>query len=163
VRRTSTLVACFAFVLSIPAFSAELPEAIDAKGALVVLETHAVGAQVYECKPNAQGARTWAFREPIATLIRDGKTIGRHYAGPTWEIEGSVVVGKPKARAPGASARDISWLKLTIAEKRGDGLLKDVTTVQRINTSGGMLEGACKTLGETIAEPYAADYRFLKD
>jgi hypothetical protein len=27
----------------------------------------------------------WTLREPIATLLLDGKTVGRHYAGPNWE------------------------------------------------------------------------------
>ena len=40
-------------------------------------------------------ALTWQFREPIATLIVDGKSIGRHYAGPNWDhIDGSGVKGK---------------------------------------------------------------------
>jgi hypothetical protein len=160
--RGSNLVACLAFAVSIQARGAELPEAIDAKGQQFVFDTHAVGAQVYECKPSAEGARVWQFREPIATLIRDGKTIGHHYTGPAWEIEGSVVIGRAVARSPGAGARDIPWLKLTVVEKRGDGPLKDVSTVQRINTSGGILEGACQNLNELRAEPYAADYRFLK-
>src|SRR2546421_10876903 len=35
------------------------------------------------------------FREPIATLLLDGKTVGRHYAGPNWEhADGSAVVAK---------------------------------------------------------------------
>ena len=51
----------------------------------MVLTVHAEGAQVYECKAGADGKLAWAFREPIATLLVDGKTIGRHYAGPNWE------------------------------------------------------------------------------
>jgi hypothetical protein len=46
----------------------------------------------YECKPElnekyASQARalTWQFREPIATLVADGKSNGRHYAGPSWD------------------------------------------------------------------------------
>jgi hypothetical protein len=27
-------------------------------------------------------SRTGGFREPIATLLADGKTVGRHYSGP---------------------------------------------------------------------------------
>ena len=160
--RSSILVACGVIGLSGPVRGADLPEAIEAKGEQVVLEVHAVGAQIYECKPDATGALTWQFREPIATLVRDGKTVGRHYAGPTWEIEGSSVTGKLTASAPGAGARDIPWLKLSVAERRGDGPLKEPTTIQRINTVGGALDGSCKNSGELVAEPYAADYRFLK-
>ena len=65
---------------------------------------HAEGAQVYECKAGADGKLAWAFREPIATLLVDGKTVGRHYAGPNWEhSDGSAVVGKAAGNAPGAT------------------------------------------------------------
>jgi Protein of unknown function (DUF3455) len=144
------------------AAAADLPEAIAAKGATVVFETHAVGAQIYECKADAAGRSTWQFREPIAALIRAGTTAGRHYAGPTWEIDGGAVVGKVAARAPGATPKDIPWLKLDISERRGDGPLNAATIVQRVNTEGGNLAGACEKPGDLRAEPYAADYLFLR-
>ncbi|WFU43881.1 DUF3455 domain-containing protein [Bradyrhizobium sp. CB82] len=148
-----------------PAAAAEqaLPEAIAASGETVVLNVHAEGAQVYECKAGADGKLAWAFREPIATLLVDGKTIGRHYAGPNWEhVDGSAVVGKAIGNAPGASAGDIPWLKLEVASRRGSGVLTPVTTVQRINTHGGKLEGACEKAGEFKSAPYSADYIFLR-
>src|ERR1700746_3183832 len=78
-----------------------LPDAILAPGETVVLTLHAEGAQVYECKAGSDGKLGWAFREPIATLFADGKTVGRHYAGPNWEhIDGSAVMAKVAANAP---------------------------------------------------------------
>ncbi|ULK99064.1 DUF3455 domain-containing protein [Bradyrhizobium sp. I71] len=147
-----------------PAGAAEpMPEAIAAPGESVVLSVHAEGAQVYECKAGTDGKLTWAFREPIATLLSEGKTIGRHYAGPNWEhADGSAVVGKAVANAPGATAADIAWLKLEVASRRGNGVLTPVTTVQRINTHGGKLDGACQKAGEFKSAPYSADYVFLK-
>ena len=140
-----------------------LPDAIAAPGATVVLTVHAEGAQVYECKAGTDGRLTWAFREPIATLMADGKTVGRHYAGPNWEhSDGSAVVGKTIGNAPGATASDIPWLKLDVASRRGSGILSDVTTVQRINTKGGKLEGACDSAGSYRSAPYSADYLFLR-
>jgi Protein of unknown function (DUF3455) len=140
-----------------------LPAAIAAPGETVVLSAHAEGAQVYECKPAADGKLGWAFREPIATLIADGKTVGRHYAGPSWEqSDGSAVVGKAVGTAPGASANDIAWLKLEVASRRGSGVLSGVTTVQRINTNGGKLDGACDKAGTFRSAPYSADYVFLR-
>jgi Protein of unknown function (DUF3455) len=140
-----------------------LPAAIAAPGETVVLSVHAEGAQVYECKPAADGKLGWAFREPIATLIADGKTVGRHYAGPSWEqSDGSAVVGKAVGTAPGASANDIAWLKLEVASRRGSGVLSGVTTVQRINTNGGKLDGACDKAGTFKSAPYSADYVFLR-
>lgn len=144
------------------AVAAEIPEAIAVKGETVVLQVHAAGAQIYECKADASGKMAWQFREPIASLFLDGKTVGRHYAGPSWEVQGSVVVGKAVGKAPGATAKDVAWLKLEVTDQHGDGPLKGVSTVQRIATAGGNLEGSCDKAGDLRAEPYAADYIFLK-
>jgi hypothetical protein len=140
-----------------------LPDAVAAPGEAVVLSVHAEGAQVYECKAGADGKLAWAFREPIATLLLDGKTVGRHYAGPNWEHnDGSAVVGKVAGSAPGAALNDIAWLKLGVISQRGSGILTGVTTVQRINTQGGKLDGACDKAGATRSAPYSAEYVFLR-
>jgi hypothetical protein len=142
---------------------AQLPEAIDAKGETLVATIHAEGAQVYECKADTAGKLTWQFREPIATLLVDGKTVGRHYAGPNWELaDGSAVVGKVAGRAPGATAKDIPLLKLEVVSQRGAGQLTGVTTIQRLNTKGGVAEGGCETAGAFLNVPYSADYTFFK-
>jgi Protein of unknown function (DUF3455) len=150
-------------LVNAPASETPLPDAIAAPGETIVLSVHAEGAQVYECKAGADGKLGWAFREPIATLLADGKTIGRHYAGPNWEhSDGSAVVGKVVGNAPGAAPNDIPWLKLDVASHRGSGVLTPVTTVQRINTKGGKLAGACDTAGSFSSAPYSADYVFLR-
>jgi hypothetical protein len=142
---------------------AQTPDTIAATGETVVLTLHAEGAQVYECRADQSGTLAWQFREPVATLMADGKTVGRHYVGPTWEhVDGSRVQGKPVGRAPGGSAADIPWLKLEAVEPRGTGVLAGIATIQRINTRGGQFEGACGKAGETRAAPYAADYVFLR-
>jgi hypothetical protein len=145
------------------AADAPLPDAIAAPGETVVLTVHAEGAQVYECKAGADGKLAWVFREPIAALFVDGKTVGRHYAGPNWEhIDGSVVTAKTAGNAPGATADDIPWLKLQVTASRGNGILTGVTTVQRINTKGGKLDGPCDKAGSFKSAPYSAEYVFLK-
>jgi Protein of unknown function (DUF3455) len=157
-------------LLSVPALvafagaaSAQVPAAIAAPGESVVATIHAEGAQVYECKAGADGKLAWAFREPIATLVLDGKTVGRHYAGPNWEhTDGSAVVAKVAGNTPGKSASDIPWLKLEVTAQRGSGALSGVTTVQRINTVGGVHSGACDKAGALHSAPYAADYVFLR-
>jgi hypothetical protein len=145
------------------AVTAQEPAAIAAPGETVVATLHAEGAQVYECKAGSDGKLAWAFREPIATLVLDGKTVGRHYAGPSWEhADGSAVVGKAVGNAPGKSTIDIPWLKLEVTAHRGSGVLSGVTTVQRINTAGGVHAGACDKAGALHSAPYAADYVFLR-
>ena len=142
---------------------AQVPDAITAKGETSVASWHAEGAQVYECKAGADGKLAWAFREPIATLLLEGKTIGRHYAGPNWEhLDGSAVVGKVSGNAPGATPKDIPLLKLDVVATRGSGALSGVATVQRINTQGGRHDGACEKAGTFYSAPYSADYVFLK-
>ena len=143
--------------------TAQVPDSIAAPGETVVLKVHAEGAQVYECKASPDAKLAWQFREPIATLIVDGNTVGRHYAGPNWELaDGSAIVGKVVGDAPGIDANDISLLKLNVTAQRGNGALTGITTVQRINTQGGKLSGACDQAGKLRAAPYAADYVFLR-
>ena len=116
---------------------------------------------MYECKADAAGGLEWQFREPIATLLVDGKTVGRHFAGPTWELtDGSKVLGKVAGRAPGATAMDIPLLKLDAVPQRDVGLLAGVTTIQRLNTKGGVAQGPCQTPGEMLSVAYSADYAF---
>ncbi|MGY3444488.1 MULTISPECIES: DUF3455 domain-containing protein [unclassified Bradyrhizobium] len=140
-----------------------LPDAVAAPGESPVLTVHAEGAQLYECKPVTGGKLAWSFREPVATLIADGRTVGRHYAGPNWEhVDGSAVTARTAGSAPGATAADIPWLKLEVIAHRGNGLFSSVATVQRINTSGGELSGACDKAGALKSAAYSADYVFLR-
>jgi len=149
--------------------SAQGPSAFEADKGTIIATLHAEGAQVYECKPDTSKpasqvqALTWQFREPIATLIVGGQSIGRHYAGPNWDyIDGSGVKGKVVASAPAATSNDIPWLEIEVVEHRDDGILSDATTVQRINTKGGLAQGSCENAGQYLSVPYAADYVFLR-
>jgi hypothetical protein len=49
-----------------------------------------------------------------------------------------------------------------VISQRGSGVLTGVTTVQRINTRGGKLDGACDRAGAFSSAPYSAEYVFLK-
>ena len=162
---TRTLSGCIAAALMLPisVASAQVPDAIAAPGETLVATIHAQGAQVYECAADASGKLAWKFREPIATLLAEGKTVGRHYAGPTWELaDGSAIIGKMSGRAAGTSAADIPLLKLEVVSRRGAGLLSDVVTIQRLNTKGGVAESACPQAGAFLSVPYSADYAFYK-
>ena len=157
------LLSMTAATVGVSAAETALPDAIAAPGETAVLTVHAEGAQIYECKAGPDGRLAFAFREPIATLLVDGKTVGRHYAGPTWEHgDGSAVVGKAVGNAPGTTAEDIPWLKLQVVASRGSGVLSAVTTIQRVNTKGGKLEGTCDKAGSFSSAPYSAEYVFLR-
>ena len=162
-RISLCLLAIVAAAARASAASAQVPPALAAPGENAVITLHAEGAQIYECKLGNDGKLAWAFREPIATLLLDDKTVGRHYAGPNWEhVDGSAVTAKALANAPGQSGGDIPWLKLEVTGHRGSGTLAGATTVQRINTRGGVHAGACDRAGALYSAPYAADYVFLR-
>jgi hypothetical protein len=140
-----------------------LPASIAVKAGVPVAKLQAAGAQIYVCTKNAAGALNWTFREPVATLLDEGKTVGRHFAGPTWEFaDGSHVVGQVVSTAPAKTAKDISWLKLSVKEPPKSGLAAGATSVLRIDTKGGVFEGACDSEGELHSEPYTATYVFVK-
>jgi len=158
------VVSTFGMIIAAGTARAQVPPAIAAApGESVVATFHAEGAQIYECKAGNDGKLAWAFREPIATLLLDGKTVGRHYAGPNWEhVDGSAVSAKAAGNAPGKTANDIPWLKLEVTDHRGSGTLSGITTVQRINTQGGVHAGSCEKAGTFTSAPYRADYVFLR-
>jgi len=142
---------------------AQLPPAIAAPGETPIVTLYAVGAQIYECKAGTDGKLAWAGREPAAALTLDGKTVGRHYAGPTWEhIDGSLVVARAVGSVPGKTPNDVAWLKLEVTSHRGAGVLSAATTIQRINTAGGAVSGTCDKAGALRSAAYSTDYVFLR-
>ena len=164
-RVSKSIILAFLLTTSLTAMAADkpLPAAIAAPGEAIVLTVHAVGLQLYECKPGADGKLAWTFIAPQATLAADGKVVGKHGAGPSWELlDGSGITAKAVANAPGATENDIPWLKLEVNSHKGAGQLDGVTTVQRINTKGGVLKGACDREKAGEGMPYEADYVFLK-
>ncbi|HUL90520.1 MAG TPA: DUF3455 domain-containing protein [Pseudolabrys sp.] len=142
---------------------AQMPPAIAVPHERAIATFHAEGAQIYECKLDPGSKLVWQSREPIATLILDGKTVGLHYAGPYWQhIDGSTVRGKMLAAAPGATFNDVPWLKFEVTEQIGNGILSRMKTIQRINTKGGAAQGSCEAVGAFRSVPYSADYVFLR-
>ena len=53
-------------------------------------------------------------------------------------------------------------MKLEVVSRRGSGQLSDVTTIQRLNTKGGVAVGDCAQVGALLSVPYSADYTFYK-
>jgi hypothetical protein len=140
-----------------------LPAAIAINGSVPVAQLQAAGAQIYVCSKSAAGALNWTFREPVASLLDAGKTMGRHFIGPTWEfVDGSRAVGEVVSKTAGTTPKDIPWLKLSVKEPPQSGLIAGATSVLRIDTKGGVFEGACDHEGELHAEPYTATYIFVK-
>jgi hypothetical protein len=135
----------------------------------VFIEALATGVQIYECaaKPDQPATFEWAFRAPEAALAdRSGHSIGKHYAGPTWEsVDGSTVVGEAKSRDPGPTQSAIPWLLLTSKSTTGAGIFSQANSIQRVQTVGGVAPSeACSALNaKQIARvPYTATYYFYR-
>ena len=128
----------------------------------------AKGVQIYECraKKDQAGAYEWAFVAPEADLFdaRGNKT-GRHYAGPHWEsTDGSKILGTVKERADAPTGGAIPWLLLAAKSVGPDGSFSKVTSIQRVNTVGGVAPGGgCSqaVVGTPARINYTADYYFF--
>ena len=122
---------------------------------------HAVGVQIYTC--NETGS--WVFQAPEAVLLNNGdQEVGIHYAGPRWELgDGSIVLAAlvPPIYTPDPDA--IPWLLLRAVENTGHGRLKDVTYIQRLNTTGGTAPTSACDAGEEARVDYTADYFFYRE
>jgi hypothetical protein len=126
----------------------------------------AKGVQIYECRAGKDAGYEWAFVGPEAELFDvHGKRIGHHYGGPHWEAaDGSKILGSVKERADAPAADAIPWLLLASKSVGPDGSFSKVTSVQRVNTVGGVApKGGCSqaAAGTSARVAYTADYYFF--
>jgi hypothetical protein len=128
----------------------------------------AKGVQIYECRAKKDQANQyeWAFVAPEADLFdARGTKIGKHYAGPNWEsTDGSKIAGTLKERADAPRSDAIPWLLLTSKSAGPSGSFSKVTSIQRVNTVGGVApKNGCSrgTVGLIGRVNYTADYRFF--
>ena len=126
-----------------------------------VARVFASGVQVY-----VWNGTSWAFVAPIATLYPNDNSnseFGIHYTGPTWRSRsGSLVVGKNPVRCT-PDENSIPWLLLEADRTEGNGILANVTYIQRVNTSGGKApSNPGLYLGEEARIPYTTEYIFYR-
>jgi hypothetical protein len=149
-----------------------VPDALKpSAGERAAFVRHARGVQIYRCDAADGAAVKWTFVAPEAQLfesVSSQAAIGAHGAGPFWQDgDGSRTVGKVKARADAANAAaDIPWLLLTTsADGTGRGRMSAVTSIQRINTAGGVAPasgcGVPADIGKQARVPYTSDYVFF--
>jgi hypothetical protein len=134
-------------------------------GEQVVLLAHASGSQIYTCQAGADSKVAWTLKAPDAELTdQKGKVIGSHTAGPTWKLnDGSEVTGKAAAHVDSPDADSIQWLLVNVVSHSGQGMLANVTTIQRVHTHGGKppAEGCdASHLNAETKSSYTADYYF---
>ena len=160
-----TLFVSASTIFAIPLTAQEVPQQLrPPANEQLLFRVHAKGDQVYSCK--GEGAQfAWTLKAPDAQLFdKDGKTFGKHFAGPSWEAnDGSRVTGKAIANASSPDADSIPWLLINIVSHGGSGVLTRATTIQRINTKGGKAPASgCDSShsGEEVRVSYSADYLF---
>jgi hypothetical protein len=116
------------------------------------------GDQVYGCVDGH-----WALTAPDAKLLnQEGSVIGRHFAGPTWQLnDGSWVKGRAVAKQIAPDATAVPWLLLESAG--GTGRWRAVRFIQRTETHGGNApDGSCSQSAMRRV-PYTATYSFYED
>jgi hypothetical protein len=155
------------------------PALVPPLGATLSVQYHGVGTQIYTCTPSGGGdagadagavTYSWVFKAPDAKLYDWTNTttqVGTHGAGPEWtSSDGSVVNGVKVQSVNSSVSGAIPLLLLRASSTTGTGVFKDVTYVQRLNTTGGVAPAASgcgsSTSGMDSAVAYTADYYFFK-
>jgi hypothetical protein len=135
------------------------------EGSSLVLELVADGVQVYTCDPKDDGYG-WSFNAPDARLFdKQGRQVGTHFSGPTWELDdGSGVVGEVVAKADAQEPGAIQWLLLRVKSHQGSGALSAVAYIRRTDTKGGVApRTGCDAhhLSQQARMRYSATYQFF--
>ena len=151
-------------------FSVQKPMVHDSirvpTGEELIFMTRATGFQIYVCRLDANGKPAWTLKAPEAELFDEhGKSIGRHFGGPTWQLnDGSEITGQVAAKADAPDSKSIPWLLLTVTGSAGSGKLSGVTSIQRVNTVGGLAPAAQECTSQSgeleFRSSYSADYYF---
>jgi hypothetical protein len=125
------------------------------EGHTVLFKTTAEGVQIYVCNAKAD-----------ADLFDEqGRRIGRHFAGPTWEAleDGSNVIGTLIEKTDAPKTGDIPWLLLKRKSGAGKGRFSRVTYIQHVDTEGGVAPPGTpekSRQGEEVRVKYKATYVF---
>jgi hypothetical protein len=125
----------------------------------------ASGTHVYECVAVPGGYR-WAFLNPDATLFDGTRSIATHTTASTWEASSdrTSAAGRVSATQP-AGEGNLPWALYRTQSSGDGGLFSGVTSVQRVNTVGGVAPASgCgdTTVGTESRVQFSADYYFYK-
>jgi hypothetical protein len=121
---------------------------------------YAIGFQIY-----TWNGVDWGRAVPDATLFdAEGNVVIKHFAGPSWQSNsGSLVVASLFRPPVIVDENSIPWLLLKSVHNEGEGILAEVTFVQRVNTLGGLAPKEPGTkIGDVAKAPYTADYFFYR-
>jgi Protein of unknown function (DUF3455) len=102
------------------------------------------GMQTYECraKPGHASRPEWVYVSSETELLDgQGQSVGTHtFPPPVWDAhDGSRFSGTIKARAPAPQAGAAPWLLISARSIGGEGRFSKITSLQRVNTEGGVV------------------------
>ena len=135
-------------------------------GHKLLVRAEAKGVQIYKSVEGKDGKLEWALEAPLADLFAgEGKKLGFHYEGPSWEaMDGSKVTRDKEqamqmAAAPNAQ-QDIPWLLIKVqAEGDKQGIFNQVEYIQRVSTTGGKAPAEAPIrAGTKVGVAYRATY-----
>ena len=157
-----------------------IPSAIAVpSGSTLAIHDHGVGTQIYTCTASggAGGAAgsgadagtisySWVLKGPNAVLSdATFAQVGTHGVGPTWtSTDGSMISGTKVAQTNNSTASNaIPLLLLKATSTGGAGVFANITSVQRLNTAGGVAPATgcgSSTVSTETSVAYSADYYF---
>ncbi|HLX64815.1 MAG TPA: DUF3455 domain-containing protein [Planctomycetota bacterium] len=160
ISKLTAAAALFLFTAAMCAPAADAPENLRPPKPDDTLLHHsrAKGFQIYFAAKNGEKLE-WQVKPDAELFNEKGEKEGKHYAGPSWELnDGSKIVADKIQEAPHEAACPLLLLKVKSSE--GKGALSHVKYVQRLNTSGGAKPAEAPAEGKEVKVEYTADYYF---
>jgi hypothetical protein len=123
------------------------------------------GVQRYTCTSSG-----WTFVTPDADLFAEGVSglVVHHFSGPTWIARDTSLLVATKLAEVTVDASAIPWLLMKVIKHAGakDGVLAQITSIQRLETHGGLAPDAercdAQRIGLGADVPYSARYAFYR-
>ena len=126
------------------------------------------GTHLFQCNSSLDppNVYAWSFVAPDATLFEGSRPAGRHRAVGQFESDSdrTSVFGVIRATQPGGSD-NLPWAAMRAVPTGDSGMFAGVTTIQRVNTSGGVAPSTgctAATIGNETRVNFSADYYFYK-
>lgn len=165
--------ALLAGTLALPAAAAVVEPAVapplqPRPGETPAFMLRAHGVQVYQCQPLPGDPRayTWLLVAPDATLSDGTGAVARLASPNQWEsLQDRSSVSAVPLRMQEAGSGNLPWELLRAVPEGRTGLFAGVTSIQRVNTRGGVAprEGCDEShLGREARVAFSADYYFYR-
>jgi len=167
------LLAATGLALALPAAALNEPSGLAAPLRVSAAEVPAFmltgdGVYVYQCRPSltVANAYEWAFVVPDATLYDGNRSVARHATVGTFEALGdrSSVSGIVRG-SQAAGVANLPWVLIRAQPLSESGMFAGVTSIQRVNTNGGVAPATgcdASNEGAEARVAYRADYYFYK-